>query len=171
MSVNLKNHRGLSEIVGVMILIVMAIFSAALVWVIVNNLISDQLDSESCAGNYGKITINGRYTCYDSSSNNLQFSIGVGDIDVDSVLISISETGATNSYTLTNVDQTIIGLVPYPSGSGQVKLPAKNAGLTYISTGPYSTKPDEIKISPMIGGKQCDVSDSLSDIDDCSILI
>jgi hypothetical protein len=90
-------------------------------------------------------------------------------VDIDKVIVSISSAGTTNSYTLTNEEQTIEGLTPYPSGSGDVVLPDKNGGLTYITD--IETKPDTIRITPVVGGKQCEVSDSLSEIDNCLSLV
>jgi len=155
-------------IVTAVIMIGLVMVAAIIVWVVVRNIIEGRLEGvESCFGIYEKVTINSRYTCYDNP--NFQFSIEIKDIDVDSVVVSVSGAGATNSYALTNQNQSISGLGSYPSGSGNVTLPGKNSGLTYIASG-FSEKPDLIQIAPVIDGQQCEASDSLSEIDDCSTL-
>jgi len=160
-------------IVTAVIMIGLVMVAAIIVWVVVRNIIQDRLEGvESCFGIYDKVTINSRYTCYKPSNNSFQFSISLKDIDVDSIIVSISGAGASNSYTLTNQNQTISGLANYSSGvfgTDMIQLPGKNAALTYIASG-FSEKPDLIQIAPVIDGQQCEASDSLSEIDDCSTL-
>ena len=140
----MKNKRGMSMIVTAVILIGLVMVAAVIVWVVVRNIIQDQLESvESCFGIYDKVTINNRYTCYDNSvptDNKTHFSISISDIEVDSVIVSISGAGATNSYTLTNQGQTITNLANYPDdnpGTDLIIVPGKNSRLTYISDGTF----------------------------------
>ena len=169
----IKNKRGLSGVITVVIMIALVMAAAVIVWVVVNNIVKGQLEGvESCFGVYGKVTINNQYTCYDTIGKKFQFSIKIEDIDVDSVLVSISGEGATKSYTITNQAQTIANLANYTSGgfgTDSIKLPGKNGGLTYISS-EFITIPDLIQIAPIIDGKQCEASDSLSEIDDCLLI-
>ena len=162
-----KNHKGLSGIITAVILVALVLAAAMIVWGVVNKMIKGQMESaESCFGNYNKVTLNSLYTCYDSTENTFQFSLSIGDIEVDSVIVSVSSEGSTNSYTLVNDTTEVSGLGPYPSGSGDVALPAKNAGLTYIASG-ILAKPDLVKIAPVINGQQCEVSDTISNIGAC----
>lgn len=169
-----KNHKGLSGVITVVIMIALVMAAAVIVWGVVNTLIRGQMESaEACFGNYNKITLNGIYTCYEYiSADNyyVHFSLNIGDIEVDSVLVSVSAEGATNSYTLTNEDEvTIPGLANYGStgfGTDLIILPSKNAGKTYIANG-FTEKPDLIKIAPVINGQQCEISDTLSNIEIC----
>ncbi len=162
-----SENKGLSGVVTAVIMIALVMAAAMIVWGIVNTTIKGQIKgAESCFGNYNKVTINSIYTCYDSTNDKFQFSLNIGDIEVDSVLISVSAGGSTNSYTLTNEEQPITGLGPYPSGEGEVSLPGKNAGLTYIASG-FPERPDLMKIAPIINDQQCEVSDTLSEIENC----
>ncbi len=166
----LYNNKGISGVVAAVLMIALVMVVAVIVWVVVRNIVQGQIGTvESCFGVYDKVTLNDQYTCYNSDTDEFQFSIKVTDIDIEKVIVSISSEGSTNSYTLTNEEQEIDGLEPYPSGSGDVVLPGKNAGLTYITD--ITTKPDLIQIAPVVSGQQCEVSDSLSEIDDCSTLI
>jgi len=169
----MKNRKAISGVVTAVIMIGLVMVAAIIVWVVVRNVVQGRLEGvESCFGIYEKITINNRYTCYDSSNSRFQFSISVSDINVDKVIVSVSGAGATNSYTLTNQNQTIENLANYGStgfGTDTINLPGKNSGLTYVASG-FSEKPDLIQIAPVIDGEQCDVSAKLSEIDDCSSL-
>jgi len=162
----LSSKKGISGVITVVLMIALVMAAAAIVWGIVNSTLKDQVEgAKSCFGNFNKVTINPIYTCYDSTAKTVQFSLSIGDIDVDEVLVGISSAGASGSYTLTNIDQQGIGLTLYPSG-GEVKLPGKNAGLTYVASG-YTSKPDLIQIIPVIAGQQCEVSDTISGIESC----
>ena len=171
---NRKNSKGLSTIVITLIIILVSIVAVGIVWAFVNNMIKNQIrDSESCYGNYDKIKINGMYTCFEriSAANyNLRFSLSMGDISVDKVIVSVSSAGNVNSYQITNTAQNIINLVMYSgTNPANVILPAKNAGLTYNATG-FSAKIDSIEIAPYIQGTLCGVSDSVSEIEDCKLI-
>ena len=169
----LMKKKGISGVITAVIMIAVVMAAVVLVWGVVIPLIKNQLtETESCFGIFGEVTINSMYTCHNSSSNNFQFSINIGDIDVNEVLVSISGKGTMKSFEITNEEQTIANLANYSSGvfgTDLIKLPEKNAGLTYIASG-FSEKPDLIQIAPVVKGKQCEISDSLSEIDDCSSL-
>lgn len=169
MKIFTKNRKGISGVVAAVLMIALVMVVAVIVWVVVRNIVQDQIGSvESCFGVYDKVTINNRYTCFDTTYGRFQFSISIGDIDINSLIISISDSihGETKSYTLTNTLKDL-DIDPYPAGAGDVKLPEKNGGDTYII---YGTEPDLIQIAPVVNGQQCEVSDSLSEIDDCSLL-
>ena len=166
----MKNKKGISGIVATVIMIALVMAAASIIWAVINNMMKEKTASvESCFGNFEKVTLNAMYTCYNSTNNNIQFSINIGDVDVDGVLVAISSAGAVKSFEITNTATPITNLGPYPSGTGDVELPGENAGKSYV-TNYFDDEPDLIEIAPIIGGTQCGVSDSISDIDDCSIL-
>ncbi len=170
----LASKKGLSTIVITVILIALSMAAIVLVWAFVNNLIKGQIkSSESCFGNYNKVTINGQYTCYERAGTdyNLRFSLTIGDINVDKVLVSISSESSMKSFQITNTAQPITGLEMYPSGETNVILPEKNSGLTYNVTTLFSDKIDLIQIAPVINGDLCEVSSSISEIEDCALLV
>jgi hypothetical protein len=166
-----KQKKGVSTIIATLILIGLVIVIIGIIWVGIRGVITKQIEStESCFGNFDKIILNSLYTCYNESSGNMHISLSIGDIEVDKVLISISGTGTTKNFEINNTASTIGGFTNFPSGTPNIKLPDKNSGLTYIydlSTGGFSGRPDKIEISPVIGNQQCDVSDSLLDIENC----
>lgn len=164
-----KVNKGISTIIATVIMIAIVLGVVGVVWVSINNLISNQIkSSESCFGNFGKVTLDKKYTCYNSSSNELQFSIKIGNIVVDSVLISISSPSSSKSLEISNT--SISNVKMYNGTDGEIiAIPGKNAGLTYIiNTGEFGIGiPDTVTIAPIINGIQCDASDSVVDINRC----
>ena len=161
----IMNKRGLSEIVVSLILVALTVVSVAIVSVVVNNLIGENVEmSEDCFGNFGKISIDKRYTCHDGANNRVQFALSIGDVEIDSLLISISTQEESGSFTLTN-EEKLISDLKYFNDTDLVRLPVKNAGKTYFYN--FNDRPDSIKIAPLISGTQCEVSDTVVDIDDC----
>ncbi|MCK9596056.1 hypothetical protein M0R19_02650 [Candidatus Pacearchaeota archaeon] len=160
-----NNKKGLSDIVTTVILVALSMAAVVIVWVFINNLIKGQIKStESCFGNFDKVKLNGQYTCYDIQNNIFRISLTVGNVQVDKVIISVSSASAVKSYEITNTAQAIDGLVLY--SGGDVILPGKNSGLTYNATG-FPSNIDLIQIAPVISGTQCEISDTISEIEFC----
>ncbi|MEK6841939.1 MAG: archaellin/type IV pilin N-terminal domain-containing protein [Nanoarchaeota archaeon] len=170
----IKNKKGLSEVVTVVLFLALAVVMVGVVWAVVNGLVKDKLSQAgSCFDTSGKIMINNRYTCYNSTSKELQLSLSLGDIDVEEILVGISGSGTSISFKLNNGNSQISNLVSYPSRNVNVTLPKKNAGLTYLfnMTGAgFSGSPDSIRIAPIIGTEQCEAADSIEEVDDCQAL-
>ncbi|MFH1325156.1 MAG: hypothetical protein ABIH49_00100 [archaeon] len=164
------NKKGLSTIVITVIMIALVLAVVSIVWGVVNNLISEQISTSSCFGNFDKVTLNKRYTCYDSTPGvgELRFSLNIGDINIDSILVSITNELETKSFTLNSISQTIENL--RDSDGSSVTMPEKNSGRTYFySISDQNGKPS-IQIAPKIDNKQCDVSDFVAEVDDCNIV-
>ena len=178
----LLSKKGISGVITVVLMIALVMAAAAIVWGIVKSPLKGQVEgAKSCFGNFDKVTINPIYTCYDSTADTVQFSLSIGDIEVDEVLVSIASAGDIDPYTLITDDTGVIvsndfgsGLANYNSaddpqtgfGTDLIKLPEENAGLTYVASG-FSTEPDLIQIAPVIDGQQCEVSDTISGIESC----
>lgn len=166
-----REKKAVSEIVGTVILIGIVIVAAALVWVIVNSLVRGQIDSsKSCFGLFEKVNLESRYTCYNTSSGELRFSISIGEVDIDELVVGVSAEGTGISFNIKKTASEVDDVVSYPDRNPLIALPGKNSGLTYIlnmSGAGLSGVPDSIKISPIIEGEQCDVSDVLNEINPC----
>ena len=169
-----SNKKGLSEVVTTVIIIALSLAAIVVVWGFVSGFINQEIESsQSCFGNYDKIKLNKLYTCYEplvGGGYNLRFSLGVGDVEVDKVVVSVYSESSVKSYTLTNENQTITGLRLYPSMLTNVILPQKNSGLSYEAAG-FTDKIDSIEIAPTIGDSQCEISDSYSEIDNCNVYV
>ena len=166
-----ENRKGLSAVITTLILIALVIAAIAIIWVTVTNLLTNKMEAaESCINIFDKVEINERYTCYDKSditNNKTHFSISIKDIDVGAVIVSIEE-GTTKTSKTYKIPGTYSDVKNYASGGygEELILPDKNAGLTYVSKG-WPSKPDSIKIAPVINGNQCEVSDLVTEIYSC----
>jgi len=166
------NKKGISTIVGSVILIAIVFAVGAIVWGVINNTVNDSLKgTTSCNNIMGKIELNPSYICFDATGKRLVFSINIKDIEVNGMLISLSKSGATKSIEFidgvgpTNSEDITL----YPSG-GATELPGENEGLTYVynTTGTsFETGVDLIEIAPKIDGNQCSTIDSISNIPTC----
>ncbi len=164
----------MSAVIVTLILVALSIALIAVVWTVVSNLVNGQIgQAGACYGNYDKITLNHQYSCYMSTDPKyVQFSLKRGDIDLSSVIVSISGEGGLETVTITN-STTDPNVKPYGDNTvyGQtIALPAKNSGSTYVYNWTESYAPASIEISPTISGSNCGVSDSITELSDCRIL-
>jgi len=172
-SPKLGQKKGVSAVVGTVILIALTIAVVSVVWVIVNNLVRENIESsESCFGVFDKVTLNPMYTCYNNTAgrDELWFSISVGEIEkVDDILVAISGGGEGISFKI--LEDNPAELLYYPNRTGPVGIPGKNQGLTYIYKLPASfPEPDKIEIALIINGEVCGNIDSIEQFDSCSLL-
>lgn len=167
----MKNKRGVSGVIGVVILIALVMAAAILVWVVVRNMIEGKLEGTSCVDAYDQITLNPKYTCFDNTNTRVVFSINRKDMDIGSILIVVASGGTTKTFELTSTDTDVTGIEDYPTADAAEKMPGKNEGATYRCTvAPCTTSPDSVEIAPVIDNKQCESSDSITDIPLCSEL-
>ncbi|MBU3906652.1 MAG: hypothetical protein KKA64_00185 [Nanoarchaeota archaeon] len=181
---NLKKRRGrkgLSTIVATLILIALTMVSITIIWVVVKNLIERNLQQAgSCMDIFDKVSINKAYTCYDSNSKELRFSLNTGNIRLSGVSVAISNVEGTKSIKLE--DKTPLINYTYAKNYGDaaygggLKFPGENSGQTYVINCIINTtnvnfgftkKPDSLKIYPIVSGIQCEAVDSLSVIGNC----
>ncbi|MFC1710824.1 hypothetical protein ACFLZJ_01565 [Nanoarchaeota archaeon] len=178
-----KDKKAISTVVGSMLMIVLVVAAIFLVWTTVKKTINENIEQGEACGvdTLGKVIINDQYTCYNSStgkvpSEHFQFSISIGDLDVDEVLIAVAGEGKTVSFTLNYTGRAVEYLTNYPDGqpNDDVSLPPKNGGQTYLldmAASGFSQPPDSIMVSPIVNNIQCTATDSLMEIEDCQALI
>lgn len=168
----IENQKGISQILATMIMIVLVLAAASIVFSVVNNLVRDEIESsEACFGNFGKVTINKQYTCRDFDSNEIQFLISVGEVDINGLLVSVSGNSGAKSFKIEGKSMSFVRT--YNGLYGDViNPPNENSGLTYIINLNEINIEDanSITIAPIIKGIQCEISDSLSGIDNCKLL-
>jgi hypothetical protein len=164
----MKNKKALSQVVSAVILILLSIALIAGIWMIVDKTVNDQLEKgESCYEVIDKVEINEEYTCYNSSGQIVQVSINVGEIDLDSILVSISQESSSKVFELTNSSKDIPDVTNYPTNSSGVKMPSRESGKTYYVLN-ILEDPSKIELSPKMNGNQCAVASSLKEIKRCS---
>ena len=170
---NLRKKKGLSAVITTLLLVSLALILVGIVWAMVTNLVRTQIKSASCVDVTGKVSINNKYTCYNSTSHELQFSISMGDISVDSILVEVTSQGNSANFELPNASATVANVVMYPSMLTNVKAPNKNSGSAYlfnVTAAGLTEAPDSITVSPTLGTTQCGATDQLNQIDDCTLL-
>ena len=135
------DKKGLSGIIETLIMIGLVLAATVIIWGVVSNILSKNIkNTEACFGNYDKVTLNKKYTCFDNTDADadieiIRIALNIGDVDVDEVLVSISNEGGSESFKLNNAEK-IVSKVTYSSGpAGDVKLPPKNGGKVIIILG------------------------------------
>lgn len=165
----MNQKRGLSTVVSVMILVLLVMVLISIVWVMVSNIVNDVTEeTENCFGIFDQVRINNKFTCYNASSDEVHFSLEIGEINLSKVIVSVASNNDSSVFELTNDLTNITNLRHYES-PGPVKLPSQLGSRTYIANN-FINKPKLIQVAPVVGKTTCDVSDSLNEINDCSSL-
>lgn len=170
----MKNKKGVSAVVGTLVMISLTIGAVAMVWAIVSNLVNKNIESsESCFGIFDKVTLNPRYTCYNNTAgigpNQLWFSISRKEIEkVDDILVVISGSGTSARFKI--IEDAPAELSYYPNKTQPVGIPGDNQGLTYIYELPssFTQKPEMIEIALIIDEEVCGNIDSMKNFGSCT---
>lgn len=167
----IKNRKAVSGVVVMVVMIALVIAVAAIVFTTTKKTVEEKIEKTQACGLeiIGKISINSKYVCYDEIKDEVVFSINRGEIELDKLIIAIeTETKITQIEMRDGQGEIINNLYPFNGNPGDlIKLPAKNAGKTYIGTG-FDEEIIGIKIVPVINGEQCEAADSLNEITPCS---
>ncbi len=159
------NKKGLSQVVGTVVLILITVGLIAGIWGFINGFVSDRLDrAGSCSKIIGKIEINNDYTCYNVTSNQTLISVRVRDISADGLLLSIDFDDGNRVFFLENETKVFDNFTMY-NGDVNVYMPKAESVRTYILD--IAQKPSGIKIAPKVNGVQCDVVVSTNDLPSC----
>jgi len=168
-----SEKRALSQVVEVLLLISFSILAFILVSNISLNLVHTQIDkSKICSGLRNNILIDQANTCYNTSSKEIQFGIVRKDINLDSLLVTISGAENSHSFTINETPSTSEELKPYNStgssyGTSPFSLPSKNSEKTYIGNVTNVNDPYEIDINPSSEKESCGTMDSFLEINTC----
>ena len=173
MIIVIKNKLGLSTVIATLLLVLLTVALVGIVWGVIKNITEDSLPQQGCLDIYEKLKFNYAYTCYNTSTGEMLFSVSEEDINLSKAIISIYYQGTSKSLEVLSYLSPVPGLRPYNGNPGDsVVLPGANSGTTYIynlSAAGFSGRPDSVKITPVIGKEQCSVSDSLDEIDNCPL--
>jgi len=163
---NKKNKKGLSVVIATVILVALTLAAIGIIWTAVNTLVEDSTEgAESCFNLFEKVSIEDRYTCYNVTSGETVFSISVGDVDLEGVLVGVATNTTGVSLALVKGGSLIPGLRMF-NGSSTVFSPAKNSGESYVLSGLNGT-PRLVEIIPVVGGTECDIIDTVEDFGSC----
>jgi len=161
--------KGISNVVSTLLLVLLTLVIVGVVWGFVETFVNDTVE-EDCFDLYGKFSINQEYTCYNVSTNELEFALRVGDLDVSSSLVSFTSNGESTSVEIFKKSQ-FVRHIRFGNGNygDSISLPQKNEGRSYA----YNTAADvfgrvsQLEIAPMIGESQCETSDTMREIPSC----
>ncbi|SRR3989339_218333 len=179
------NNKALSGVVTTVIMIGLVVAAISIVWVFVNNLVTDEIaGAESCFEVFDQIKI-GEYTCMkkgiipdtvppEYKNLYLRLSIKVGTTDLEELLVSIGGTEETKSFRLTKEGTSESFLSSKENGEygDKVYLPEKESGKTYFIDMDtfYIHNPYKIEITPIVEGESCDIADVYLEIPECDDL-
>lgn len=165
------SKKALSAVVGTVILIALAVGLISIVWIVVNDIVKEELGSaESCFNIIEKITINSEFTCYNSENNELNVSISVGEVNVEKILVSVTSQEMSKGFEIKQGSSDKIKFSDTEYGN-PIYAPEKNSGITYtLKLESLTGTPKTVKISPTIEGTQCGVVDELYEITNCNLL-
>ncbi len=166
--------KGVSVIIATVILIALTLAIISIVWLSTSDFVKKETSkSEKCFGIFEKVNLDSRKTCYNSGSRELHFFLRIGNLELDGILVGISSDITEKSFRINKESEEIGGLKMY-NGSNMIILPKKDEGFEYVynlSDAGFSENeyPKSIQISPIIQGIQCEISDTLSEIESCPI--
>ncbi len=166
MELKLKSKKGLSAVIGTVILIALVLVAISLLWLFVSNMLNEKLStSASCFSVLDKVHFNREFTCYNSSGN-LSVYIEVKDVEIDSIIISIYGSDGSKSYKIEKNNKGDPGVYVM---SGNVSIPSKNGGKKYLidisseNLGAIS----KIELLPVVSGTQCNPTDIIKNVPLC----
>lgn len=171
-----QDKRGLSTVVATVLMILLVVILVGVVWITVKNIADENLNKAgSCLNVLGKTSLNNEFTCYNSTSKELRFSINVEDVSVDGLLIGIAGGGSGKSFEIPSSPGSLNYLKFFGSTYGaSVNAPGSNSGRSYIvnTTDPIINLVGitSVEIAPIMNGNVCEASDSITSIDDCALL-
>lgn len=174
----MKNKIGLSTVVSILLMTLLVIVAFSIVWLVANGIIKGEIDnSESCfpLTTDKKVLIETKYTCYNKTSKEVQFSIDIRDVDIDELRVLVSGISGAESFVLNRTPSILPAIRPYTGTYDDlISLPEKNSGKTYFfnaTHGEEVSPPISIEIVPIIDGNSCGIVDSLNPLEDCSVFV
>jgi hypothetical protein len=157
--------RGVSQVVGAVVLVGLTVALIAGIWVIIDSFVSEKLESaESCKNILDKISFNNDYTCFNSTSKEMQISVEFKEIEPTSILIGISYEKNINTFELSKDSKIFPDFYNYDK-STSVSMPESESRRTYLARS--NERPESIIISPKMRNTQCDVVDKISELPTC----
>ena len=150
-------------------MILIVVTSMILVGTFVTNLLNERIESsQNCLDTMDNIIIGNEQTCYNATAKELKIFMEIKDIEIDEVLVSISDGEQANTISITSQEQTL-DYIKNRLRTDPIILPSKKSGLAYyvnVSLLGLST-PREIKLVPVIDKKSCEVVDQITSIPSC----
>lgn len=160
--------RGLSAVIATVILILVTIIAVGIISSFIIPTVRDNLQQTgNCLDVVGKVELNPAFTCIGTSAGTfvdegeLIVSVETGKIKIGGLIVVVSGNGASKNYKIENGPYAGGDISMY-RGSSNLILPGENEIKTYwISDIILPLNPTEVKIAPIMGGNQCEISDKI----------
>jgi hypothetical protein len=154
MTEKIKNKKGLSTIISILIIIGITMIAGGIIWSVSRTIIQERMDySKSCSlellENINIDTIN---THYNKTTQNLELYITIGGFDIEKVIVYVTYNGETKTTALETDLETNSG---------------KKHTIVLSSLGFSVTDdkaPEAVKIAPMVNKQQCSIVDTFYQI-------
>ena len=166
--------KGLSAVIVTLLLTTLAVSLIVIVGLTIRGIVGDEADqSKKCFGdfsNLGKVTFDSRNTCYNKTSDEIQFSIRRGDVEIDGISVFISSGRETVPLRLTDEERKFDSLRYYGGTYGSaVKLPPNEGTSTYVYGWNVARRGNvsRLEIRPVVGGTECSASDVIRTFYNC----
>lgn len=158
--------KAVSTIIATVLLIALVLVVTTIVWAVARNIVEENLDeAESCLEIFDKVKLNELYTCYELNNQQIKFSVEVGEIKLDKIIVSVSAEGVIKKFELNETGDDNLESV---GASSDVKIPSTNSGKTYkVKKIYFNLVPDKIEIVPFVNGNSCGVVSSMNSVENC----
>lgn len=165
-------NKGVSNVLSAVIMVSLVIILMVFLWGFVTTFVIDKTEeSGDCYEAFDKINLIDQFTCYNESSNELYFAIGLEDVEIEKVSVNVFSGYIAKNFDLSYSPKKEIFLREYDSEyNNDFTLPDKESAKTYvlnlIEAGFPKGFPESIEVVPEYEEK-CQAADSIYDIDKC----
>jgi|SRR3989344_3427167 len=165
----IRKYKSQSEIVTSVLLILLVVVAVMIIFAFVVPFVKDKISSGDCLDVAGKIEISSGWTCHNGTVMLVQVHVlNVKEL-IDGFSIELGGASTDNYKIKNNTYVAGARMCNVASGTNVTLPPNDNTERTYVITS--TTKPDVVRIYPILkGGKACEASDTITEIEDCSPL-
>lgn len=171
----MSDKKGISGVVETILLILIVVIAIGILVAFLIPFVRKNLDEAgSCIDTINQIKLNPAYTCYYSSGGNtgMLVNIEVEKLKIDEIVILLSGGGESKNIKIKNgtLGSNDLNMYRDTPPWDDLVVPRENEGKTYwipfSFTGQpnfkyYMSKVEQVKIAPIIKGKQCDIVDDI----------
>ena len=147
-----KNKKGVSEVIGTVLIILIVIAAIAIITPIIINFVRQGLTKgTSCFAMVGKISVDSQgYAC--SNETATYVTVALGDADISEIKVAIYKAGSSEPFILKKGNATNVKML---NNSTNLELPPKGGSRTYVFTCNECKNAERASIIPRVKGEDC----------------
>ena len=165
----ISSKKGQSEVISTVLLILVTIVAVMVIIAFVVPFVRNNLSRTECVKYVDKVSIvnNLDYSCYNTSTTEMDVQIHVGDVGTMLSGFSIEiASSSSKTFKIQNSSLSEPTGVKMYDGLTTLELPGKNEERTYRITG--VTRPTIVRVYPILSnGQTCESASSLNMIEEC----